>query len=81
MTNVHHSADAAPARLIQSFKPGYKAVCDCRASGGRIEPGECGGLRVFNPHGFPVAVFRGRWYRAVQTHDRNLTVYSLAVEH
>ena len=66
-------------RLMGTFPKHYTAYCDCIASDGRVDPEDCGGLRVHDRRGNPVSVFRGRQYRAVENRDRTVRVYSTLV--
>jgi len=81
----HHVGEGRDAaafdrlRLMATYSRGYSVICDCCANDGDRDEENCGGLRVYNWCGNPVAVFRGTQYRAIENASGAISVYSTLV--
>jgi hypothetical protein len=73
-------SDAAVKALqCAVFAPGHRALCDCLASGGKIEPKDCNGIRVFDAKDAEVAHFSGKGFHARPDSEGRIVVFRLPV--
>lgn len=70
---------AAKAMQVAVFAPGHRAACECVASGGKLSPKDCNGIRVFDPKDAEVAHFSGRGFHARPDSENRIVVFRLPV--
>jgi hypothetical protein len=80
--NHHRTRDeVSPAAIktlqVARFPAGHSAVCNCAASGGKMKPKDCDGLTVYNGDNAEVARFTGKQFRAQQSDDGGIIVFSM----
>jgi hypothetical protein len=73
------SDQAAAALQIARFPSGHRAVCDCIASNGQIQPSDCAGLTISDSDGKEVARFSGLQFKAKQSDDGGVIIFRIPV--
>ena len=73
-------SDAATKALQTAvFGPGHRAACECIASGGKISPEDCNGIRVFDAKDTEVAHFAGKGFHARPDSEGRIVVFRVPV--
>jgi hypothetical protein len=73
-------SDAAVKALQTAvFAPGHRAACECVASGGKLSPEDCNGIRVFDAKDAEVAHFVGKGFHARPDSEGRIVVFRLPV--
>ena len=80
--NTHRTSDAVSPGAIKTlqvarFPADYSALCNCMMSDGKMRPEDCDGITVYNGENVEVAQFSGKQFRAQQSEDGGITVWSL----
>jgi hypothetical protein len=74
LLSVHTRSEAA--WHVVKIPAGYTVICDCLGSAGRVKIEDCEGLSAVDGQGLRVAVFRGKWYSAVENGDGSVDIFS-----
>jgi hypothetical protein len=73
------SDEAATTLQVARFPAGHTTICDCLASGGKINEADCAGLTVSDSAGKEVARFSGAQFKAKQSLDGGIIIFRIPV--